>query len=58
MADEPKRPRWQIRRSAISDVTDVAGIGCVVWSAWSLNSTLGELVLGLSFLAVGWAVSR
>lgn len=42
----------------ISDLLDLAGLGCIVAAAFLVSLTLGLLVLGGALLLVGTAVSR
>jgi hypothetical protein len=42
----------------LSEVADVAGIGCLVGAAWSWNVAAGVALLGVALLVVGWVVDR
>jgi hypothetical protein len=53
MSDERAR-----RRRHLSDVADVAGIGCLVTAGWSVSPVLGVALLGAALLLVGWVISH
>ena len=48
-----KRPR-----RTLTDVMDVAGIGCLVGAAWWWQPIVGLIALGVALIAIGWAVDR
>ncbi|MGW1623046.1 hypothetical protein [Streptomyces sp. NPDC002172] len=49
----PKRPR-----RTLTDVTDVAGIGCLVGAAWWWQPLAGLVALGVALIVIGWAVGE
>lgn len=53
-----KWPRITAGREVASTAVDLAGAGCVAWSAFSLSTALGALVLGAVLIAVGWVIGR
>lgn len=53
-----KWPRITAGREVVSTVADLAGAGCVAWSAFSLSTALGALVLGVLLIAVGWVIGK
>lgn len=46
------------RRTILSDVADVAGIGCLVAAGWQWNGIVGLALLGVSLVLVGLGLSR
>jgi hypothetical protein len=53
-----KLPRLQRPRRALTDVMDVAGLGCLVADAWWWQPQAGLAALGAVLLFIGWAVDR
>ncbi|MEV5953736.1 hypothetical protein AB0M11_08155 [Streptomyces sp. NPDC051987] len=49
----PSRPR-----RTLTDVTDVAGIGCLVGAAWWWQPIAGLVALGVALIVIGWAVGE
>lgn len=47
-----------VRRSELSDLVDVAGLGCLVGAAWWWQPIVGLVALGGALLLTGWAMSR
>ena len=45
-------------RKVLSEIADVAGIGCIVGAIGSWNLAVAVAVLGLVLLAVGWVADR
>jgi hypothetical protein len=45
-----------MRRGPLSDVVEVAGIGCLVGAAWWWLPLVGLVVTGLALLFVGWVI--
>ncbi|HWU23256.1 MAG TPA: hypothetical protein VN088_17085 [Nocardioides sp.] len=54
----PKLPRLQRPRRVLTDVMDVAGLGCLVGAAWWWQPIVGLAVLGVALLFVGTVVDR
>ncbi|MCH0555807.1 hypothetical protein [Streptomyces sp. MUM 16J] len=54
----PHLPRPQRPRRMLTDITDVAGIGCLVGAAWWWQPILGLIVTGVAIIGIGWAVDR
>ncbi len=54
----PKFQKFRVPRNAMSDVLDLAGIGCLVGAAWWWLPILGLVVTGLALLLIGRAVSQ
>lgn len=52
-----RRPKGPSRR-ALSDVVDLAGLGCLDGAAWWLWPPAGLIVLGAMLLLVGWVMDR
>jgi len=52
-----KLPRLT-RPRALSDVVDLAGVGCLVGAAWWWQPIVGLVALGLALLLVGWVMDR
>lgn len=50
---KPARPR-----RVLTDVLDVAGLGCLVGAAWWWQPIIGLTALGLVLLYIGWAVDQ
>jgi hypothetical protein len=50
---KPSRPR-----RALTDLIDVAGLGCLVSAAWWWQPIIGLAALGLVLLFIGWAVDQ
>lgn len=48
----------RLRRSAISDLVDVTGLGCLVGAAWWWQPIVGLVALGGALLLAGWAIDR
>ncbi|MDH6123869.1 MULTISPECIES: DUF1056 family protein [unclassified Kitasatospora] len=48
----------RITRRVLSEVSDVAGIGCVVGAVWSWNVAAGVLLLGVALILIGWVIDR
>lgn len=53
-----KVPRPARPRRTLTDALDVAGIGCLVGSAWWWQPILGLVALGVALLVIGWAVGE
>jgi hypothetical protein len=58
-----KLPKWRFRRPAkpmgvISDLVEVAGIGCLVAAAWWWVPIAGLIALGMALLLVGWVMDQ
>lgn len=51
-------PRLKRPRRTLTDVMDVAGIGCLVGAAWWWHPIVGLVALGVALLAVGWVVGE
>lgn len=49
-------PRLQRPRRSLSDVVDLAGLGCLTAAAWWWQPLAGLVVLGLVLLLIGWVV--
>lgn len=49
----PKRPR-----RTFTDITDLAGIGCLVGSAWWWQPLAGLIATGVALLVIGWVVGE
>ncbi|WBP87047.1 hypothetical protein [Kitasatospora cathayae] len=47
-----------VTRRVLSEVADVAGIGCVVGAVWSWNVAAGVFLLGIALLVVGLVIDR
>lgn len=45
-------------RRAVSDLVDVAGLGCLDAAAWWLWPPAGLIVLGGMLLLIGWVMDR
>jgi hypothetical protein len=54
----PRLPRLRRPRRTLSDVVDVAGLGCLVGAAWWWQPIVGLVALGLVLLLVGWVVDQ
>lgn len=54
----PSLPRLQRPRRTLTDVMDVAGIGCLVGAAWWWQPIVGLLALGVALLVIGTVVDR
>ncbi|MER6533008.1 hypothetical protein ABT215_04135 [Streptomyces sp900105755] len=50
---KPARPR-----RTLTDVMDVAGVGCLVGAAWWWQPIIGLVALGVALIAIGWAVGE
>lgn len=48
----------RVRRTSVSDLVDVAGLGCLVAAAWWWLPIVGLVALGLALLLAGWALDR
>ena len=48
------KPRGRL----LTDVTDVAGLGCLDAAGWWLHPVAGLIVLGLVLLLIGWVVDQ
>lgn len=53
-----RAPRLQRPRRTLTDVMDVAGIGCLVGAAWWWQPIVGLLALGVALIFVGAVVDR
>jgi hypothetical protein len=54
-----KRPHLpRVPRGALSDVVDLAGLGCLVGAAWWWQPVVGLLALGLVLLLIGWVTGK
>ena len=53
-----KLPRIKRPRRTLTDVTDVAGIGCLVGAAWWWQPLAGLVALGVALIVIGWAVGE
>lgn len=42
----------------VTDLVDLAGLGCLVGASWWWEPIIGLVALGLVLLLVGWAVDR
>jgi hypothetical protein len=54
-------PKWtppRIPRRPLSDLVDLAGLGCLDTAAWWLHPVAGMAVLGAFLLLVGWVVDH
>ncbi|PJN00800.1 hypothetical protein CG740_23120 [Streptomyces sp. CB01201] len=49
---------FRIPRSSVSDVVDLAGLGCLVGAAWWWVPVVGLVVTGLVLLLIGWVVGN
>ncbi|MFE9372256.1 hypothetical protein ACFYM2_21150 [Streptomyces sp. NPDC006711] len=49
---------FRVPRSSVSDVVDLAGLGCLVGAAWWWVPVVGLVVTGLVLLLVGWVVGN
>lgn len=54
----PRLPRLQRLRRTLTDVMDLAGLGCLVGAAWWWQPIVGLAALGLVLLYMGWAVDQ
>jgi hypothetical protein len=54
----PKLRRPAAPRRIISDLVEMAGLGCLDGAAWSIHPIAGLITLGVMLLFVGWAVGR
>lgn len=54
----PRLPRPQRPRRTLTDVMDVAGLGCLVGAAWWWLPIVGLVALGVALLYIGWAVDQ
>lgn len=53
------RPKALARPTrALSDLVDLAGLGCLDAAAWWLCPVAGLIVLGLVLLLIGWVMGR
>jgi hypothetical protein len=52
----PRLPRPRPR--TLSDLVDVAGLGCLVGAAWWWLPIVGLVALGLALLLIGWVVGN
>lgn len=52
--------RWlrlpRVRRGPLSDVVEVAGIGCLVGAAWWWLPLVGLVATGIALLFTGWVI--
>lgn len=51
-------PRLKRPRRTLTDVMDVAGLGCLVGAAWWWQPIVGLVCLGVALIVTGWAVDR
>lgn len=51
-----KKPRAP--RRTVTDLVDVAGLGCLDGAAWWLHPIAGLAVLGVMLLYVGWVMDQ
>jgi hypothetical protein len=54
----PKLCRPAAPRRLVSDVVEVAGLGCLDGAAWWIHPIAGLVVLGVILLFVGWVIDR
>jgi hypothetical protein len=54
----PKIPKPSLPRRSITDLVEVAGLGCLDGAAWWIHPILGLAVLGAMLLFVGWVADR
>jgi hypothetical protein len=54
----PKLPSFRVRRTTVSDLLDVAGLGCLVGAAWWWIPVVGLVATGLVLLLIGWVVGN
>jgi len=50
--------RKEHKRRALSDVADLAGIGCLVAAGWSWSGILGLALLGGALVLIGWVTDH
>lgn len=50
--------RLCLSRSTVSDMAEVAGLGCLDGAAWWWQPVVGLVVLGLVLLLIGWVVDQ
>lgn len=51
-----RRPR--LPRRIVSDVVDLAGVGCLVGAAWWWAPIAGLVALGGALLLIGWVLDQ
>lgn len=51
-----KKPR--LPRRLVTDLVDVAGLGCIDGAAWWIHPIAGLAVLGAMLLYVGWVMDQ
>lgn len=54
----PRLLRPATPRRAVSDVVDLAGLGCLDGAAWWWHPLAGLVAVGLSLLLIGWVMDR
>ncbi|MEV5943656.1 hypothetical protein [Streptomyces sp. NPDC051994] len=54
----PKLSLPRPRRGPVSDLVDLAGLGCLDTAAWWLHPVAGMAFLGGVLLLIGWVVGR
>jgi hypothetical protein len=54
----PKLRRPAAPRRLVSDLVDVAGLGCLDGAAWWIHPIAGLITLGGMLLFVGWVIDR
>lgn len=54
----PRLPQLRPPRRTLSDVTDLAGLGCLVGAAWWWAPIVGLVVTGLALLLIGWVMGE
>lgn len=53
------RFRWPARpKRALSDLVDLAGLGCLDTAAWWIHPVAGMAVAGAVLLLIGWVMDR
>lgn len=50
---KPARPQ-----RLVSDLVDLAGLGCLAGAAWWWQPVVGLVALGLVLLLIGWVMDR
>lgn len=53
-----KLPSLQRPRRLLSDLVDLAGLGCLDAATWWWHPMAGLVTTGLLLLLIGWAVDR
>ncbi|SFF11587.1 hypothetical protein SAMN05216251_108224 [Actinacidiphila alni] len=54
----PKFPRPRRPKRTVSDLVDLAGLGCLDGAAWWIHPVAGLAVLGGLLLFIGWVIDQ